>query len=129
MATNEAAAAAGTLDREGRSAAVAIEIITACASAATTQSEGIVIDRVCSAGFVCCKSVKVCSQHRHNPPTGPVERVPSNCGDHGDQVYLVPSNFCDWLPFCRRGLREAYTASHTSLLDLREGKRSGEGNG
>ena len=24
-----------------------------------------------------------------------VGRVPSNFGDHGDQVYLAPSNFCD----------------------------------
>jgi len=30
---------------------------------------------------------------------GPVGRAPSNFGDHGDQVYLVPSNFCDWLSF------------------------------
>ena len=30
---------------------------------------------------------------------GPVGRVPSNCGDHGDQVYLVTSNFCKWLSF------------------------------
>ena len=30
---------------------------------------------------------------------GPVGRVPSNFGNHGDLVYLVPSNFCDWLSF------------------------------
>ena len=27
-------------------------------------------------------------------PTEPVGRVPSNCADRGDQVYLVPSNLC-----------------------------------
>jgi len=26
---------------------------------------------------------------------GPMGRVPSNFGDYGDQVYLVPSNFCN----------------------------------
>ena len=26
-------------------------------------------------------------------------RVASNFGDHGDQVYLVTSNFCSWLSF------------------------------
>ena len=30
---------------------------------------------------------------------GPVGRVSSNIGDHGDQVYLVPSNYCNWLSF------------------------------
>jgi len=28
-----------------------------------------------------------------------MRRVPSNFGDHGDQVYLVPDNFCNWLSF------------------------------
>jgi len=32
-------------------------------------------------------------------PMGPVGRVPSNFGDNGDEVYLVPSNFCNWLLF------------------------------
>jgi len=31
--------------------------------------------------------------------TGPVGRVTSNLGDNGDQLYLVPSNFCSWLSF------------------------------
>ena len=34
-----------------------------------------------------------------NQPMAPAGRVPSNFGDHGDQVYLVPSNFCSWLSF------------------------------
>ena len=38
-------------------------------------------------------------RHRRNRPMGPVRRVPANFGDHGDQVYLVPSNFCNWLSF------------------------------
>ena len=33
----------------------------------------------------------------------PVGRVASNTGDHGDQVHLVPSNFCNWLPFFSPG--------------------------
>jgi len=28
-----------------------------------------------------------------------VGRVPSNFGDHGDQVHLAPSNFCNRLSF------------------------------
>ena len=32
-------------------------------------------------------------------PTGPVGRVPSNFGDHGDRVYLVCSKLCNWLSF------------------------------
>ena len=38
-------------------------------------------------------------KHRRNRPMGPVGRVPSNYGDRWDRVYLVPSNFCSWLPF------------------------------
>ena len=37
-----------------------------------------------------CLSVCVCVSHRCNRPTVPVERVTSNSGHHGDQVYLVP---------------------------------------
>ena len=29
----------------------------------------------------------------------PWDACHSHCGDHGDQVYLVPSNFCNWFPF------------------------------
>ena len=36
---------------------------------------------------------------RCHRPTLPVGRVLSNFRDHGDRVHLVPSNFCDWLPF------------------------------
>ena len=50
------------------------------------------------------------SSHRRNHPMGPVGRVPSNSGDHGDQVY--------------------FSLPQTSLLNLSgEGKKSREGNG
>ena len=49
--------------------------------------------------------------NRRNLPTGPVGRVSSNFGDHEDQVYLVPSNYCNWLSFFLWLLREAYNAS------------------
>jgi len=48
---------------------------------------------------------------RRNRPIGPVRRVSSNFGDHWDQVYLVPPNFCNWLSFFRWALWEAYSAS------------------
>ena len=60
---------------------------------------------------------------------GPVGRVPSNSGDHGDQVYLVVSNFYNWLPFSLGTvLWEAYSILlQTSLLNFRgEGKKSGK---
>jgi len=69
-------------------------------------------------------------KHRRNRPMGPVGRAPSNFGDHEDQVYLVASNFCNWLSFFRWALWQAYSAFQTSLLNLRgEGKKSREGNG
>ena len=34
-----------------------------------------------------------------NRHMGPVGRVASNFGGHGDQVYLVPSNVCNCLSF------------------------------
>ena len=62
--------------------------------------------------------------HRRNHPKG---RVPSNYGDHGEQVYLVPSNFCNWLPFF---LWAVWEEDQTSLLNLRgEGKSSRKENG
>jgi len=30
---------------------------------------------------------------------GPIRHIPSNFGDHRDQVYLVPFSFCNWLSF------------------------------
>ena len=55
--------------------------------------------------LLCCSRVR-------NRPMGPVGRVPSNFGDHGDRVYsgmsmqyMVPSNFCDWLWFFFAGER------------------------
>ena len=33
--------------------------------------------------------------HMRSHPMGPVGCVPSNFGEPGDQVYLLPSNFCD----------------------------------
>ena len=37
--------------------------------------------------------------HRCNRPMGLVGRVPSNFGQRGYQLYLIPSKFCDWLSF------------------------------
>jgi len=57
---------------------------------------------------------------------GPVGPVPSNSGD---QVYLVVSNFYNWLPFSLGTvLWEAYSIlPQTSLLNFRgEGKKSGK---
>ena len=56
--------------------------------------------------------------------------VPSNSGDHRDQLYLVPSNFCSWLSFFSWAPWEAYNVPQTSLLNLRgEGKKSRQGSG
>ena len=50
---------------------------------------------------------------------------PSNIGDHGDQVYLVTSNFCNWLSF--------YAEHCGKLTDLfakfKKRKEEMEGNG
>jgi len=60
----------------------------------------------------------------------PVRRVPSNFGDHEDQMYLVPSNFCNWLPFFAGHCGNLTVLPRTSLLNLSgEGKKSSEGNG
>ena len=59
---------------------------------------------------------------------GPVGRVPSNFGDHEDQLYLIPSSFCNWLPFCRG--KVLWEADLLSKVKSRgEGKKSREGNG
>ena len=60
-----------------------------------------------------------------------VGRVTSNFGDHGDQVYLVLSNFCNWLPFFAVHCGKLTVLLQTSLLNLRGqkrgvGKRMGE---
>jgi len=34
---------------------------------------------------------------RNHPVQRPVGRVPSNFERPGDQIYMVPSNFCDWI--------------------------------
>jgi len=58
-------------------------------------------------------------RHSVSFPLGP---VPPNSGNHGDQVYLVPSNFRNWLS-CGHC---AYTVlPQTSLPDF-EGRRKGE---
>jgi len=45
--------------------------------------------------FDCAEAI-----YRRDRPIGPVgPTVPSNFGDHWDQEYLVPSNFCNWLSF------------------------------
>ena len=71
--------------------------------------------------------VKVGQLYRRNHPIEPVGCVRSNFGDNGDQLYLVPSNFSNWLSFLRWAM---WKADQTSWLDLRgEGKKSMEGNG
>ena len=61
---------------------------------------------------------------------GPARRVPSNLGDHGDPMYLVPSNFCNWLLFFRCALWDAYSASGDLLAEFKgEGNKSRKGNG
>jgi len=64
------------------------------------------------------------------PYTGPVGRVYSNFRDHGEQVYLVPSNFCNWLSFFAVHCRQLTMLPLTSLLNVTgEGKKTREGNG
>jgi len=53
------------------------------------------IRQSCNQEGGCLVHWKVCntmhqSMHRRNHSMGPVGRVPSNFGDRGDQVYLVP---------------------------------------
>ena len=52
-----------------------------------------------------------------------VGRVPSNFGDNGDQVYLVPSNFYNRLSFFRWALWENYSASQDLLAKLQERRK------
>jgi len=40
-----------------------------------------------------------CSGHRCSQPMGEVGRVASNFGLRRDQVYSIPSNFCNWQSF------------------------------
>ena len=61
---------------------------------------------------------------------GSVGRVPSNLGHHGDHVYSVPSNFCNWNSFL---LLEADSASTDLLVEFKgrgkeeeSGKEMGE---
>ena len=51
----------------------------------------------------------------------PLGRVPSDYGDDGDQLYLDPSNFCNWLSFfaghCAREAKlTVQTIDYTHLL-------------
>ena len=63
--------------------------------------------------------------HRRNRPMG---RVPSNFGDHGDQLYLVPSNFCNWLLFFAGHCGKCTVRSQTLLNSAGEGTKSRAGN-
>jgi len=63
--------------------------------------------------------------HRRNRPMG---RVPSNFGDHGDQLYLVPSNFCNWLLFFAGHCGKCTVLSQTLLNSAGEGTKSRAGN-
>ena len=59
---------------------------------------------------------------------GPAERVPSNFEDHGDRMYLVPSNFCNWLPFFAVHCGKLSLLSQTSQLNLKgKARRVGKG--
>ena len=58
----------------------------------------------------------------------PMGRVPSNFGDHGNQGYLVPCNFCSWLSFLAGYFGELTVLPQTWLLNLRE-RRVGKGMG
>ena len=62
----------------------------------------------CPAGQTGCQN-DTRFDHRRHRPMGPVGRVRSNFGDRGDQVYLVPSNFCNWLPFSHDSLFASIT--------------------
>jgi len=63
--------------------------------------------------------------HRRNRPMG---RVPSNFGDYGDQLYLVPSNFCNWLLFFAGHCGKCTVLSQTLLNSAGEGTKSRAGN-
>jgi len=56
---------------------------------------------------------------------GPAGRVPSNFGDHGDQVYFVPSDFCNWLSLFRWAVREVCVNSPDVLAKFK-GRRKEE---
>ena len=59
-----------------------------------------------------------------NRSMGPVGRVTSDFADHEDQVYLVPSNFCDWLSFFFTG--HIGKLPQTSLLNLGKNERKAD---
>ena len=70
------------------------------------------------------------SGRRRNNPVRSVGRVPSNFGDYGNQVYLVPSNFSIRSSSCPWALWEAYSASQDLRSTFKgEGKKSGKWNG
>ena len=55
---------------------------------------------VCVCVYVCViRPTAIDATALSDPPNWLVGRVHSNYGDHGDQVYFVPSNFCNWLSF------------------------------
>ena len=70
-----------------------------------------------------CKASSINVMHRRNHSVG---RVPPNFGHHGDQVYLVLSDYCNWWSFFCWALRETYTASQIANLRGEEKKSRGE---
>jgi len=52
-----------------------------------------------------------------------VGHVPSKLGDHGYQVYLVLSNFCNWLSFFAGHCEKLTVLPQTSLLNVRGEER------
>ena len=67
---------------------------------------------------------------RRNRPIGPVRRVSSNFGDHWDQVYLVPPNFCNGCHFFAGHYGKLTVLPRTSLLNSSgEGTKGSEGDG
>ena len=61
--------------------------------------------------------------HRRDRPTRPVGRVPSNFGDHGDQVYFSPLQLLQLAAVFRCALWEAYNASTDPLSQFKGRKK------
>ena len=72
------------------------------------------------------KGAEYCDEHRRSRPMGPMVRVLSNFGDRGDEVYMIPSNFCSWLSFL---LSSMGSLEHFPKLTFTgRGKRCRKGN-
>jgi len=63
------------------------------------------------------------SRHTRNSPMGPVGRITSNFENHGDQVYLVPCDFCNCVLFIRWAVSDACSASPDLLAEFKEKRK------